>query len=74
MNNTILIKPSTSNELQLVLLLLKHLKIESEVVKDTENKGVKQTKKGVDTLKYCGTVKFGGNPVGIQRQMRDDRK
>lgn len=55
-----------------MLLLLKHLKIQSEVVEGTQNKGVDQTKKGVDTLKYCGTIKFGSNPVDLQRQMRDD--
>lgn len=71
MDNNILIKPSTPQELQLVLLILRHLKIQSEVLEGTEKNSVQQTKKGVDTLKYCGTVKFNGNPVDLQRKMRD---
>ena len=68
--STILIKPSTPQELQLVLLLLSHLKIQNEVLEMEKNSAI-QTQKGVDTLKYCGTVKFDGNPVDLQRQMRD---
>ena len=70
MKNTILIKPNTPQELKLVLLLLNHLKIQNEVLESTEEKNIESTKR-VDTLKYCGTVKFGDNPVEVQRQMRD---
>ena len=72
MDDTILIKPSTPHELQLVLLILKHLKIQSEVLEGIKEKDMKQTKKGVNTLKYCGTVKFAGDPVKLQNSMRDE--
>lgn len=58
MDTTILIKPSIPQELLLVLLLLKHLKIQSEVIEGTQNKSIKQARKGVDTLKYCGKVRW----------------
>jgi hypothetical protein len=31
-----------------------------------------QTIKGVDTKKYCGTIKLKENPSLIQKQMRDE--
>ena len=32
----------------------------------------KAAKKGVDTRKYCGTIKLKENPVEIQRKLRDE--
>jgi hypothetical protein len=41
--------------------------------KEMDNISAKlQTVKGVDTKKYCGTIKLKEDPLTIQKKMRDE--
>ena len=70
--NSIIITPSDKEELKLLLMLLAHLKIESKVLDSKELEKLSNPNKGVDALKYCGTVKFSGHPLDLQNKWRND--
>jgi|APGre2960657404_1045060.scaffolds.fasta_scaffold260425_1 hypothetical protein len=45
-------------------------KKEFEKILDSFRKNKKS--KGVDTTKYCGTIKLSKNPLVIQKELRDE--
>ena len=50
----------------------KNSKTKNHIIKIRKNRDAKI--KGVDTLKYCGTVKFNEDALDIQKRLRNEWK
>ncbi|MEO6219813.1 MAG: hypothetical protein ABIO81_05255 [Ginsengibacter sp.] len=51
---------------------IKNNKTKNKIIKIRKSRGIKS--KGVDTSKYCGTVKFNEDAVAIQKRLRNEWK
>ncbi len=49
---------------------IKTNKTKKHIIKIRRDRGIKT--KGVDTSKYCGTVKFNEDGLAIQKRMRNE--
>ena len=51
---------------------IKNNKTKNHIIKIRKNRNL--IPKGVDTSKYCGTVKFNEDALAIQKRLRDEWK